>query len=159
MYHRTPKSKDPSLDRRLTLKATLELCTKYTGVEKYDLDPCGEPSNPIAPCAYWRERDENGLDSVWFGNVWVNPPWSDLPTWTKKCWAEWETGQCQSISLLIPVRSEQPFWQEHIEPYRDNGGPLSCYFLPKRQRFGTPEDPLGLKSGSPPFICCLLHWS
>lgn len=61
-------------------------------------------------------------------------------------------------------RTEQPWWQELVEPYRDRAvspfGPhLTVEFLPGRLRF--------LKAGQaaigpgerPPFGCCLLIWT
>ena len=87
------------------------------------------------------------------------PPPPDLHK-LQTAWEEWERGECDSITMLIPVRTEQPFWQQLVEPYRDLAdGPLQVHFLPKRQEFGSPTDPEKKIKGSPPFICCVLHWS
>lgn len=160
MYHLDHKTKTQDRDRRFTLESTLELCRKLTKVKIYTLDVCAEELAHVSQAYYSLENNENGLELPWFGAVWCNPPWSDLPRWTAKCWTEWRRGECQSISYLIPVRSEQPFWQTLIEPYRDQvGSPLRVHLLPKRQEFGSPNDPKKVKKGSPPFICALLHWS
>jgi hypothetical protein len=160
MFHLDHQANTADRDRRFTLPATYKLCQDLTKVEKYTLDVCAEPLSTGAMDYYSLERGEDGLVLPWHGDVWCNPPWSDLFSWTSRAWEMWQRGASVSISLLIPVRTEQPFWQTMVEPYRDRAGsPLKVHFLPKRQRFGSPLDPLGLKAGSPPFICCLLHWS
>jgi hypothetical protein len=65
--------------------------------------------------------------------------------------------------MLLPGnRTEQPFWQNEIEPVRDGrAGPgvnlkLTTHFVPSRVRFGWPGNPAGFGAGSPPFTCVLL---
>lgn len=47
------------------------------GVE-FDLDPCS-PVGGIegAPIKYYFTAEDDGLSKEWFGNVWVNPPFSN----------------------------------------------------------------------------------
>mgnify|MGYP001579766699 FL=1 len=160
MFARSRKA-DPNCDERFTLQPTLDLCVKITEIREYTLDvaACAESAKALqfytlAPGA------PDGLKSPWFGDVWCNPPWSDLCSWVSKAWEEFEdpARRVRTISMLLPVRCEQPFWQELVEPYRDRHYGFTVHFLPKRQRFGSPSDPAGLEAGSPPFICCLLFW-
>lgn len=162
MFHLDHATQTEDRDRRFTLESTLDLIATKTGVRQYDLDVCAEALSHMSPTYFSLEKNQDGLALGWFGHVWCNPPWSDLMGWTLKCWREWRKPDTlvESISLLIPVRTEQPFWQGLIEPYRDQpNSPLRVHFLPKRQEFGSPNDPKKVKKGSPPFICCLLHWS
>ena len=45
---------------------------------EFDLDPCS-PVGGIknAPITYYYTAEDNGLSKEWFGNVWVNPPFSN----------------------------------------------------------------------------------
>jgi len=88
--------------------------------------------------------------------VWCNPPFSDLTPWVEKAWVSRAV-----VVMLIPAnRTEQGFWQEMVEPYRDRlDGLLRTRFLRGRTQFGTPETPDGAKwNSSPPFGCVLLQW-
>lgn len=158
MFHRSRK-KDPLRDQRFTLPSTVEACAEFTEVRKFDLDVAACRESFLGTTYMTgQEGGVSGLVERWHGHVWCNPPWSDLKPWVAKAWAEFEAGNVLSISMLLPVRTEQPFWQELIEPFRDIDGRLSTHFLAKRQRFGSPEDPQGLKAGSPPFSCVLVFW-
>jgi hypothetical protein len=45
---------------------------------EFDLDPCS-PVGGIkdAPIKYYYTAEDDGLSKEWFGNVWVNPPFSN----------------------------------------------------------------------------------
>ena len=45
---------------------------------EFDLDPCS-PVGGIkdAPIKYYYTSEDDGLSKEWFGNVWVNPPFSN----------------------------------------------------------------------------------
>lgn len=135
-------------DERGTTEETLAWCLKKAGVEKYDLDVAA--SADLHVCTNYYTKKDNGLVMPRYGNVWCNPPFSEIPLWVERAW-ETHGGGVRSISMLIPGnRSEQPFWQNMIEPFREAGN-LSTHFLPKRTRFK------GYK-GSPNFACVLLVW-
>lgn len=146
-------------DRRFTLDSTLDAIADRFG-HRWDLDVCAEELAHVCDRYYSLERGENGLALPWHGDVWCNPPWSELSKWVRRAWDAWRGGACSTITMLIPVRCEQPFWQSLVEPYRDQpNSPLKTWFVPKRQEFGSPTDPKKLIKGSPPFICVVLHWS
>lgn len=148
-------------DRRFTLTETDLLCRSYAQVTHWDLDVAAEEARHLAP--WWFDEKTDGLKQKWKAqNVWCNPPFSDIEPWVIKAWHSLYSGRSNTIAMLLPAnRTEQPWWQEHIEPFRDWSSPegrLRTYFLPKRVRFGSPEDPRGEKAGSPPFGCVLLVW-
>jgi len=62
--------------------------------------------------------------------------------------------------MLAPAnRTEQTWWQQHVEPYRDRpGGVLRTEFLPGRIRFLAPGQGVIKPNERPPFGCCLLIW-
>jgi hypothetical protein len=65
--------------------------------------------------------------------------------------------------MLLPSnRTEQPWWQNQVERWRDGKGMLgglSVHFLPGRTVYGCPGNPEGVGMGSPPFGSVALHWN
>ncbi len=99
----------------------------------------------------------DGLSQSWARErVWCNPPYSNIAPWVAKANAETEA---QTIVMLLPAnRTEQRWWQDHIEPHRDNGGRLSIEFLPGRLRFLKRGQSVVGPNERPPFGCCLAIW-
>lgn len=124
----------------------------------FTLDVAASPDNARAPRFYTREQD--GLSLPWYGRVWCNPPFSNLAGWTAKAWAEWNAEHSEVIAMLLPAnRTEQPWWQVNVEPYRDQpGSSLRSRFLAGRMRFSRPSAVIGPKGDRPPFGCVLLIW-
>jgi phage N-6-adenine-methyltransferase len=109
-------------------------------------------------CERFYSPDDNGLDQPWAGErVWCNPPFSSIEPWVVKAWAEVDA---PLIVMLVPAnRTEQPWWQELVEPHRDGGGRLSVEFLAGRIRFLLPGQVTPAANTRPPFGCALLIWS
>lgn len=137
---------------------------------RFTLDVAAAKHNAKARRFYTRDTD--GLAQDWFGRVWCNPPYSDCGAWVRKAWTEWGRSGLSSgirramgdapelIAMLLPAnRCEQPWWQDHVEPYRDRpGSPLRVEFVAKRMRFSRPGVPIGAKGDRPPFGVVLLVW-
>lgn len=124
----------------------------------FTLDVCAETHN--AKCARWYGPADDGLGLSWAGErVWCNPPYSALRAWVSKAWSEWPG--TRGIVMLAPAnRCEQVWWQQRIEPVRDQvASPLRVEFLPGRLRFERPGVEVGPKGDRPPFGCCLLIWA
>jgi phage N-6-adenine-methyltransferase len=126
----------------------------------FTLDACASDRN--ARCARYFTAADDGLQQSWAGEtVWCNPPFSRLQPWVAKAWREHPT--TRGIVLLLPAnRTEQTFWQDLIEPYRDRpGSPVTTEFLPGRPRFLTPEQAAADMAGRgtrPPFGCVVVIW-
>lgn len=143
------------VDRRYTLRPTLEWCKRVAGVEAFDLDVAADEEAHV--CERYFTVEQDGLKQPWSGRVWVNPPYSDIEPWVVKAWDE--AFRCDVIAMLLPAnRTEQPFWARHVEPFRDTHKPFKTHFLPGRQSFGAPGNRDGIGVGSPPFGCVLLVW-
>ncbi len=138
-------------NERGTLPETLEICLKISNTGPYSLDVAASAENHV--CGAYYTRESNGLVRPWVGNVWCNPPFDQIPEFVAKAWREWNAARVATISMLLPAnRTEQPFWQEMVEPHRDKAqGGLKVHFLPKRIKFKG-------FAGSPPFGCVLLVW-
>lgn len=159
---------DPTRRRRADRNdrfTPIELGRELHCIHRFTVDAAAHPRAPMSQLIKrgWVKRD-NGLARPWFGErVFCNPPFDEIPAWVRKAHDELRRG-CPFALLLLPaVRTEQPWWQELVEPYRDrppvDGIELCTRFLPKRTRFGNPRDPSGKRSGSPKFGCVLLTWS
>lgn len=106
---------------------------------------------------YWT-REQNGLAQSWSGErVYCNPPYSNIRPWVQKAWDE---RSADLIVMLLPAnRTEQSWWQDLVEPFRDrDGSPLRTEFLPNRQRFLRPGQALVGANERPPFGIVLLIW-
>ena len=86
-------------------------------VDGFDLDPCsGAETSPFAEETY--TEDDDGLAQEWFGDVWVNPPYSDMDGWTEKATTEAQRDAVDSIFYLCKGDSSTNWWQlaaEHAE--------------------------------------------
>lgn len=108
---------------------------------------------------HWTQ-DDDGLEKSWGGErVWCNPPYSDLRRWTKKAWDE--SGEAQLIVMLMPAnRTEQSWWQDLVEPFRDRfpENYFSTRFIAGRVNFIEPGDLKPRPDSRPPFASVLLIW-
>lgn len=122
----------------------------------FTLDVAATPAN--AKCRRFYTLEDDGLTQPWTGRVWCNPPYSAIASWVAKAWQEHELG-CELIVMLLPAnRPEQAWWQDLVEPHRDNGSGLRTEFLRGRPRFVLPGAETIGPNERPPFGCVLLIW-
>lgn len=110
-----------------------------------------------AKCDRYYDRERDGLLQPWDGEVvWCNPPYSDIAPWIRKAWSE---SAVATVVMLLPAnRTEQSWWQQTVEPFRDRAGsPLRVEFIAGRLRFLKPGQSM-FEENRPPFGCCLLIW-
>jgi phage N-6-adenine-methyltransferase len=154
-----------------------ELFTELNREFRFTLDVCATHEN--AKCSiYFTEQGcfeqyngeviqglggGDGLTGSWKGErAWCNPPFSDIESWVGKAW----DSEAELVVMLIPsTRTEQGWWQDLVEPYRDGNGDDVAFpagdWTTFRVRFlrGRPKFlKNGVKLGSPKFGCCLLIW-
>lgn len=128
----------------------------------FTVDAAASPHN--AKCERFWTVSDDGLAQPWAAErVFCNPPYShpNLGAWTAKAWREWLSSEPPVlVVILAPAnRTEQQFWQELIEPYRDMpGSDLHVEFLPGRMRFLVRGQTWVGPDERPPFGCCLLIW-
>jgi phage N-6-adenine-methyltransferase len=134
---------------------------------RFTMDAAASADNALLP--RYCDRFHDGLHSSWAGErVWCNPPYSAIPDWVTKASGEITNGACQLVVMLLPAdRTEQPWWQDIVEPRRDRGLGVTTRFIRRRVKFGLPpEHPdadKGLANGKkgggyryPPFGCVLV---
>lgn len=140
------------------------LFEEYNARHRFTLDAAASAEN--TKCPLFCTQELSGLTTPWSGRVWCNPPYSDIRPWVEKAWAEVGSRRCDVVVMLLPAnRTDQVWWQELIEPYRDRpithlGCHLTSRFLPGRIRFGRREGvPLPKKGDRPPFGSVVLTWN
>lgn len=144
---------NPKVDDRATPP---ELFDPLNERFKFTLDVAALPHN--AKCSRFYTPEDDGLSQDWRGRVWCNPPYSDIRPWVEKAWQEVPLTTDLVVMLVPANRTEQAWWQDLVEPYRDNGGWLRVEFLRGRQRFIAHDATEVGKNERPPFGCCLLIW-
>lgn len=142
-------------DRATTLDLFQPLDVRFGG---FTIDVAAAQHN--TKCDRFYSIDDNGLAHSWAGErVWCNPPYSDIGPWIRKAWVEMGAG-CDLVVMLLPAnRTEQSWWQDLVEPFRDRPGSLlRVEFLRGRHRFLAPGQERVGANERPPFGCCLLIW-
>lgn len=132
----------------------------------FTLDAAASAENAKLPRFYDYQAD--GLAQSWAGErVWCNPPYSNVAPWVEKAWDEMQNG-CNLVVMILPAnRTEQRFWQDHVEPFRDGGRArsqrggggiaLRTRFIERRVRFLYP--PEQEQRNSPKNGSVLLIWT
>jgi phage N-6-adenine-methyltransferase len=119
----------------------------------FTIDACALPRNAKLG-RFWTPEDD-GLAQSWMGErVWCNPPYSSIEPWVEKVWQR----EADIVVMLLPAnRTEQGWWQRHVEPHRDGPlGPLTVRFLAGRRRFIAYDADRIRPNERPPFGVCLL---
>ncbi len=139
-----------SIDDRAT---TPEIFDPLHAEFGFTIDVAAADHNAKLPRYYTRAQD--GLAQDWSGEiVWCNPPYSSIRPWVAKAWRS----ACTTVMLVPANRTEQRWWQDLVEPYRDRGLGLTTRFLAGRLRFIAPgANGIG-PDERPPFGCVLLVW-
>lgn len=121
----------------------------------FTVDVAASASN--TKCRRFYDRESDGLTKCWDGErAWCNPPFSELAPWPEKAW----DSKADVVVMLLPAnRTEQPWWQRSIEPYRDRGGRLSTRFVAQRQRFIIPGVDPNKGNQRPPFGILFAIWA
>jgi phage N-6-adenine-methyltransferase len=148
----TTSGADDSADDRATTADVFDPLMAEFG---FTIDVAAAAHN--TKCKRYYDRVTDGLAQSWAGErVWCNPPFSDLRPWVEKAWKD----TAELVVMLLPAnRTEQTFWQDLIEPWRDRpGSPLTVRFIAGRIRFLSPHERVVAANGRPPFGCCLLIW-
>lgn len=77
-----------------------------------DLDPCCTFASRKG-AEYFTEEDD-GLAQRWFGNVFVNPPYSKMAKWAAKAVHEAEMGNTKNILFLCAARTDTRAWWDYV---------------------------------------------
>lgn len=99
----------------------------------FTLDPCsGAEQSPVAANTFTAADD--GLSKKWFGDVWVNPPYSEMDAWTRKVIAEVNRAATDSILFLVKGDSSTDWWHDAA------GEATAVAMIDSRLSFGDGSD-------------------
>ena len=96
------------------------------------------------PCPYKHDFSWNGLEVDWLGNIYCNPPYSNIEPFIKKGISEIKNGNAKKIVYLIPIRSDTKYWHDLIMNYA-----TEIVFIRGRLNFNESKSPA-------PFPCVLV---
>ncbi len=92
----------------------------------FTLDVCATPDNAKAPAFFTLAN--SGLDQVWSGSCFMNPPYSKIGAWMAKAHDAALAGAL--VVCLVPARTDTRwFWA--------SAQPAQVRFLPGRLKFGN----------------------
>lgn len=114
----------------------IELFNKLNQEFKFVLDPCANENN--AKCERWFSMEENGLCQSWVGgNVWCNPPYSNVKEWVKKAYYEMVDYHVTTV-MLLPSRTDTRYFHGYIWDRSNNQfrRGIKVRFLKGRLKFG-----------------------
>jgi len=76
------------------------------------LDVCATLDN--TKCKYYYTKENNGLEGIWGGTCWMNPPYGrEIGKWVKKAYEESKKGCCKVVCLL-PARTDTRWFHDYI---------------------------------------------
>jgi len=79
---------------------------------KFDLDPCANAKN--TKCDLYFSKEDDGLSKHWAGHtVFVNPPFSNIAEWVKKCYEEGQR-YGTTVVMIIPSRTDTKYWHDYV---------------------------------------------
>ena len=115
-------------------------CQPYQICTTLILDPCASLTQPWACAEASYTVLHNGLDMIWAGNVWCNPPYGPHA----KKWISRLADHGDGIALIF-ARVETQLWQDIIFPT------ASGYLFPRRRiQFARPDGTIPNSSSGAP---------
>lgn len=116
----------------------------------FDLDPCAgpppaqlelpgdeEPAEDLEPTeiAEWNVTlPTDGLTIDWYGDVWLNPPFSEKGDWLAKAVDEWQHGDADRVFIVTPDATDvAAWWHEYIA-----ANAAVTYFVESRTNYVDP---------------------
>lgn len=89
-----------------------ELFNKLNKEFHFTLDVCATRHN--RKCSVYYTKEDDGLNQVWFGTSWMNPPYGrDIGKWIEKAY---NTAYCGlgTVVCLLPARTDTKWWHKYI---------------------------------------------
>jgi phage N-6-adenine-methyltransferase len=97
----------------------------------FDLDPSASPTSNLADRNVTKEEDGMSID--WTGDVWLNPPYSEVGEWMEYAKRQYRMGNCRSIVALVYARTGTRWFHNHAR-----NAAVQC-FVKGRLTFGDGE--------------------
>ena len=102
-----------------------------------EIDVAAAPGN--AKCERFFTRERSGLEQLWVGRVWMNPPYGmGVEAWLDKATEELRDWNCELVVALLPVRADSAWFHRCLI---DNPWCHEIRFFLGRVRFKTGHRP------------------
>ena len=111
----------------------------------FDLDPCCTYQNK--KCAGYNTKEENGLRQPWYGNVFMNPPYSrgNIDKWVERAYNAIKNKECNLVVGLLRVDTSTNWFHNFIY------NKAEIRFIKGRVKFSN-------SANSPPFASMIVIW-
>ena len=78
-----------------------------------DVDPCSNSSeHPNVPAREHYTREDDGLLQLWYGRVYMNPPYGrEIDLWVEKLCEEHDASRTTEAIALVPSRTDTQWWR------------------------------------------------
>jgi phage N-6-adenine-methyltransferase len=105
----TPRWLFEQLEIELTRKFSLDVAANATNAKT---DRWMGRGGRMEPHPLRRHCVGDGLEDMWLGDVWCNPPYDDILSWARKAFDEVHgTKHLQSFAMLVPGRTETEWFR------------------------------------------------
>lgn len=86
---------------------------RETFLGEITLDPasCAKANETIKAFHYY-DIAANGLVQPWFGNVFLNPPYDNMPDWVNKLLDEFNRGNIKQVILLSNTATDTEWFEQ-----------------------------------------------
>jgi len=134
--------------KTLFSKQSDEWSTPLTLFKKLDeefhfkTDPCTTKDNPLG-CEVFYTKEIDGLKEHWFGNTFINPPYSKIGEWVRAArlrqtdfYDYYKPKHVGTIVMLIPARTDTRWFHEYIYKKPD----VEIRFIKGRLKFGNSKN-------------------
>lgn len=82
---------------------------------EFTLDPCCRKET--AKCEKFFTVEDNGIFQSWENErVFMNPPYSEIPTWVEKAVLEMRHNNCELVVGLLPAWTDRLWFHQFIYP-------------------------------------------
>lgn len=90
----------------------------FLAIEDFSIDLAASRDNAVTSFFIGEKRDSLTVDwSRYGGWAWLNPPYSDIAPWVRKC-AE-EMYQEAQIAVLVPASTNSNWWADYVDGIAD----------------------------------------
>lgn len=80
---------------------------------RIDTDPASNRvAQRVVQASVWYEERDNGLEQPWYGNVFLNPPYSNPAPWVARLIEEYQDGGITAAVVLVNNQTEADWFQD-----------------------------------------------
>lgn len=122
-------------------------------IKVIDLDPASEEeANKLVRAKNYFTIEDDGLTKDWYGNVFVNPPYTrgQMKAWLKKIEDQWKSNDQIDQIVALVNRSDGEWYYQFLDQTQASG----YYQFRKRIKFYSPDN----EGQSPRYSNDLIYW-